>query len=53
MADDYSKPMLQGAVKIIEGILLGMLDNNSHGEINIVVVDGEVKFINETYKNKY
>ena len=38
---------------VLHGLLTKFKDDNGHGEINIVIVDGEVKFINETYKNKY
>lgn len=30
-----------------------MHENNAHGEIHIVVVDGEVRHVNVTDKNKY
>ena len=37
----------------LHDLLTKFKEDNAHGIIEIILVDGEVKFINETYKNKY
>ena len=49
MADDYS---LMIPLKEITRAVKEVCDSGN-GEVLVTVVDGEVKFINETYKNKY
>ena len=50
MADDYS---LIEPLKDITRMIKEICENPGYGEVRITIEETEVKFINETYKNKY